>query len=138
MLNEILHQFKEKASAKNLKLELSDSSASAAIDEKWTHEALANIVDNAIKYTEKGSIKISVIPYEMFVRVDISDTGIGISEEEHAKIFKRFYRGSDVKQKEGVGIGLHLAREIISGEGGYIKLSSTPGEGSTFSVFLPR
>ena len=138
MLNEILHQFKEKASAKNLKLELSDSSASAAIDEKWTHEALANIVDNAIKYTEKGSIKISVIPYEMFVRVDISDTGIGISEEEHAKIFKRFYRGSDIKQKEGVGIGLHLAREIISGEGGYIKLSSTQGEGSTFSVFLPR
>ena len=138
MLNEILHQFKEKASAKNLKLELSDSSASAAIDEKWTHEALANIVDNAIKYTEKGGIKINVIPHEMFVRVDISDTGIGISEEEHAKIFKRFYRGSDVKQKEGVGIGLHLAREIISGEGGYIKLSSTPGEGSTFSVFLPR
>ena len=138
MLNEILHQFKEKAAAKNLKLELSDSSASAAIDEKWTHEALANIVDNAIKYTEEGCIKISVIPYEMFVRVDISDTGIGISEEEHAKIFKRFYRGTDVKQKEGVGIGLHLAREIISGEGGYIKLSSTPGEGSTFSVFLPR
>ena len=74
----------------------------------------------------------------MFVRVDIKDTGIGISEEEHPKIFKRFYRGTEVKQKEGVGIGLHLAREIISGEGGYIKLSSTPGEGSTFSVFLPQ
>ncbi|SCY51250.1 Signal transduction histidine kinase [Butyrivibrio hungatei] len=138
MLNEILHQFKEKAAAKNLKLELSETSASAAIDGKWTHEALANIVDNAIKYTDNGSIKISVTPYEMFVRVDIKDTGIGISEEEHPKIFKRFYRGTEVKQKEGVGIGLHLAREIISGEGGYIKLSSTPGEGSTFSVFLPR
>jgi len=138
LLEDIVRQFEEKAEKKELKLELNKTDAKAVIDGKWTHEALANIVDNAIKYTDNGSIKISVIPYEMFVRVDISDTGIGISEEEHTKIFKRFYRGSDVKQKEGVGIGLHLAREIISGEGGYIKLSSTPGEGSTFSVFLPR
>ncbi len=138
LLEDIVRQFEEKAEKKGLKLELNKTDAKAVIDAKWTHEALANIVDNAIKYTDNGSIKISVTPYEMFVRVDIKDTGIGISEEEHAKIFKRFYRGTEVKQKEGVGIGLHLTREIISGEGGYIKLSSTPGEGSTFSVFLPR
>ena len=138
LLEDIVRQFKEKAEKKGLKLELNKTDAKAVIDAKWTHEALANIVDNAIKYTDNGSIKISVTPYEMFVRVDIKDTGIGISEEEHPKIFKRFYRGTEVKQKEGVGIGLHLAREIISGEGGYIKLSSTLGEGSTFSVFLPR
>lgn len=138
LLEDIVRQFEEKAEKKELKLELNKTDAKAVIDAKWTHEALANIVDNAIKYTDNGSIKISVTPYEMFVRVDIKDTGIGISEEEHPKIFKRFYRGTEVKQKEGVGIGLHLAREIISGEGGYIKLSSTPGEGSTFSVFLPR
>lgn len=138
LLEDIVRQFKEKAEKKGLKLELNKTDAKAVIDAKWTHEALANIVDNAIKYTDDGSIKISVTPYEMFVRVDIKDTGIGISEEEHPKIFKRFYRGTEVKQKEGVGIGLHLAREIISEEGGYIKLSSTPGEGSTFSVFLPR
>lgn len=138
LLEDIVRQFGEKAEKKGLKLELNKTDAKAVIDAKWTHEALANIVDNAIKYTDNGSIKISVTPYEMFVRVDIKDTGIGISEEEHAKIFKRFYRGFGVKQKEGVGIGLHLAREIISGEGGYIKLSSTPGSGSTFSVFLPR
>lgn len=137
LLEDIVRQFEEKAEKKGLKLELNKTDAKAVIDAKWTHEALANIVDNAIKYTDNGSIKISVTPYEMFVRVDIKDTGIGISEEEHPKIFKRFYRGTEVKQKEGVGIGLHLAREIISEEGGYIKLSSTPGEGSTFSVFLP-
>ena len=138
LLEDIVRQFEEKAEKKGLKLELNKTDAKAVIDAKWTHEALANIVDNAIKYTDNGSIKISVTPYEMFVRVDIKDTGIGISEEEHPKIFKRFYRGTEVKQKEGVGIGLHLAREIISEEGGYIKLSSTPGEGSTFSVFLPQ
>lgn len=138
LLEDIVRQFEEKAEKKGLKLELNKTDAKAVIDAKWTHEALANIVDNAIKYTESGSIKISVTPYEMFVRIDIKDTGIGISEEEHPKIFKRFYRGTEVKQKEGVGIGLHLAREIISEEGGYIKLSSAPGEGSTFSVFLPQ
>lgn len=138
LLEDIFRQFEEKAEKKGLKLELNKTDAKAVIDAKWTHEAIANIIDNAIKYTDNGSIKISVTPYEMFVRVDIKDTGIGISEEEHPKIFKRFYRGTEVKQKEGVGIGLHLAREIISGEGGYIKLSSVPCEGSTFSVFLPR
>lgn len=138
LLQDVATQLREKAEAKNLKLEIEDTDARALIDKKWTQEAIVNIVDNAIKYTDHGSITISTKDYEMFVCVDISDTGIGIHEEESAKVFQRFYRGSNVKSKEGVGIGLHLAREIISGEGGYIKLSSKLGEGTTFSVFLPK
>ena len=138
LLQDVAMQLREKAEAKNLKLEIEDTDARALIDKKWTQEAIVNIVDNAIKYTDHGSITISTKNYEMFVCVDISDTGIGIPEEESAKVFQRFYRGSNVKSKEGVGIGLHLAREIISGEGGYIKLSSKLGEGTTFSVFLPK
>ena len=138
LLQDVAMQLREKAEAKNLKLEIEDTDARALIDKKWTQEAIVNIVDNAIKYTDQGSITISTKDYEMFTCVDISDTGIGIPEEESAKVFQRFYRGSNVKSKEGVGIGLHLAREIISGEGGYIKLSSKLGEGTTFSVFLPK
>ncbi|WP_026659320.1 sensor histidine kinase [Butyrivibrio sp. AC2005] len=138
LLQDVAMQLREKAEAKNLKLELEYTDARALIDKKWTQEAIVNIVDNAIKYTDQGSITISTKDYEMFACVDISDTGIGIPEEESAKVFQRFYRGSNVKSKEGVGIGLHLAREIISGEGGYIKLSSKLGEGTTFSVFLPK
>lgn len=138
LLQDVAMQLREKAEAKNLKLEIEDTDARALIDKKWTQEAIVNIVDNAIKYTDHGSITISTKDYEMFVCVDISDTGIGIPEEESAKVFQRFYRGSNVKFKEGVGIGLHLAREIISGEGGYIKLNSKLGEGTTFSVFLPK
>lgn len=138
LLQDVAMQLREKAEAKNLKLEIEDTDARALIDKKWTQEAIVNIVDNAIKYTDQGSITINTKDYEMFVCVDISDTGIGIPEEESAKVFQRFYRGSNVKSKEGVGIGLHLAREIISGEGGYIKLSSKLGEGTTFSVFLPK
>ena len=138
LLQDVAMQLREKAVAKNLKLELEYTDARALIDKKWTQEAIVNIVDNAIKYTDHGSNTISTKDYEMFVCVDISDTGIGINEEESSKVFQRFYRGSNVKSKEGVGIGLHLAREIISGEGGYIKLSSKLGEGTTFSVFLPK
>lgn len=138
MLESIAEQYAAKASMKGPSLRLIDTDVSANFDSKWTTEALVNIVDNAIKYTEHGSITISAASYEMFVRIDISDEGIGVPESEQAKIFSRFYRSENVKDQEGVGIGLYLARQIISGEGGYIKVTSTPGKGSTFSVFLPR
>jgi signal transduction histidine kinase len=110
----------------------------AVFDQKWTAEALGNLVDNAIKYTGQGSIVISATAYELFVKIDVRDTGNGIPEEEQAKIFSRFYRSENARDTEGVGIGLYLAREIVSGEGGYIKVTSVPSEGSTFSVLLPR
>ena len=109
----------------------------AFFDEKWTIEAIGNIVDNAIKYTNQGSITLSIKPYEMFCCIEIADTGMGIAEEEQAQIFARFYRSKRVSQKSGVGIGLYLAREIIMEEGGYIKVQSKLGEGSVFSVYLP-
>lgn len=137
-LRRVYEQLCFKAEDKGLTLQLNDTSLSANFDPKWTAEALCNIVDNGIKYTDHGGISISVTSYEMFVRIDIADTGIGISEEEQARIFSRFYRSQKTRDNEGVGIGLYLAREIISGEGGYIKLSSSYGHGSTFSVFLPR
>ncbi len=140
VLKEVVEQFALKAEAKGLFLQLKDTPAKvlASFDSKWTREALCNIVDNAIKYTEHGGITISVISYEIFIRIDIADTGMGISKEEQPKIFSRFYRSGQVRNDDGVGIGLYLAREIISGEGGYIKVASTVGEGSVFSVFLPR
>ena len=138
VLNDICSQYRDKAETKGLKLSLSAKETSAIIDRKWTAEAIGNIVDNAIKYTSEGSVTLKLSDYEMFARVDISDTGMGISEEEQAKIFQRFYRSNNVSDKEGVGIGLYLARQIIAGEGGYIKVSSKVGEGTTFSVFLPK
>ena len=105
----------------------------ACFDRKWTVEALSNLVDNAVKYTPLGGkVTVSVQEYEMFVRIDVADTGIGISEEETAKIFARFYRSPHVQEERGVGLGLYLAREILHREGGYIKVASVPGEGSVF------
>ena len=137
MLEQIRASYKKKAEAKGLEFVVNPTDVSARMDEKWTTEAISNIVDNAIKYTESGSVRIDVQPYELFTRIDISDTGIGIPEAEQAQVFGRFYRSQRNKDSEGVGIGLFLAREIISQEGGYIKLSSD-ATGTTFSVFLPR
>lgn len=138
MLESIVIQYAAKAGEKGLTLGLADTDISARFDRKWTSEALENIVDNAIKYTRRGGVTISATSYELFARIDITDSGIGIPEIEQAKIFSRFYRSETVREQEGVGIGLYLARQIISGEGGYIKVTSAPGQGSTFSVFLPK
>lgn len=138
MLADILGEYTSKAGAKGLDLQVIATSARANFDRKWTTEALGNLVDNAIKYTPSGSVTISAAEYELFTRIDVKDTGIGIEESEQPKIFSRFYRSEAVRENEGVGIGLYLAREIISGEGGYIKLTSESGKGSAFSVFLPR
>ena len=107
-------------------------------DSRWTSEALFNILDNAVKYTSAGgSIQVRVRDWEMYLRIDVTDTGRGIPEHSQGTIFKRFYRDEAVHDIDGVGIGLYLAREIITMQGGYITVESKVGEGSTFSVFLP-
>ena len=73
----------------------------------------------------------------MFARIDIKDSGVGIPKEEIPKIFRRFYRGINVLNEEGIGIGLYLSREIITKQNGYIKVSSSQ-KGSIFSIFLPN
>lgn len=145
MIDSLIEQFAPSAAEKGLILSISDpipgteknNDPTAVFDEKWTMEAIGNLIDNAIKYTEKGSITISVASYEMFLCIQIADTGIGIPEQEQAKIFSRFYRSESVHEKPGAGIGLFLARQIITMEGGYMKVSSKPGKGSVFSVYLP-
>lgn len=107
-------------------------------DSKWTSEALFNLLDNAVKYTPAGgNISVSVTEWEMYVEVKVTDNGKGISESSQAAIFRRFYREEEVHEQQGVGIGLYLAREIVTRQGGYIKVVSEPRQGSAFSIMLP-
>ncbi len=81
------------------------------------------VLDNAVKYTPSGGkISVSVVQWEMYVEVKVTDTGRGISESNQAAIFRRFYREEEVHDQQGVGIGLYLAREIVTRQGGYIKV----------------
>ena len=137
ILRGVLEQYAPKAATKGLPLSMEPIELSAVCDPKWTAEAVGNLVDNAIKYTRSGGVTLSAQAYELFVRIDVTDTGDGIPEAEQAKIFSRFYRSEANRDSDGVGVGLYLAREIVAQEGGYIKVSSSPGKGSVFSAFLP-
>lgn len=116
-----------------------DQEIRAVFDRKWTTEAVYNILDNAYKYSPEGStVMIALEEYNLFTRIRIADQGPGVTTDEVPRLFDRFYRSPRFKDREGVGLGLSLAREIIRKEGGYIKVSSVPGSGAEFSVYLRK
>ncbi len=137
LLRTLSEQYGAAAREKGLELTVEGEEAWALFDRKWTLEALGNMVDNAIKYTHSGKVTISTQAHELFLCIQVSDTGMGIDEAETAAVFGRFYRSGGAGDEKGVGIGLFLAREIIQSQGGYIRLKSEKGQGSTFSVYLP-
>ncbi len=140
LLESAVEEIRKKAEKKEIQIKIEmDFEAEAVFDRKWTEEALYNLLDNAVKYSPAGSeVLISTKLYEMWCVIAVSDRGRGISEEEIPKIFGRFYRAKEVQQEEGVGIGLYLVREILQKEGGFIKVNSEVGKGSTFLCYLPR
>ena len=129
-----------KADKKNIKIDVQyDEQLMLKHDKKWTAEAIFNILDNAVKYTEVGgNIHVVVCRQELFTKISIEDTGKGIAPERQATIFTRFYREPEVHDKEGIGIGLYLAREIITLQNGYIEVQSQIGQGSKFIIYLPN
>lgn len=126
------------AEKKGISVEVScDDTLLVQHDKKWTAEAIFNVLDNAVKYTPNGgAIQVTAEKWELYTRIKITDNGKGIAEKHHADIWKRFYRAEDVAQIDGIGIGLYLARMIISMQDGYIKVESEPDKGSVFSIFL--
>lgn len=140
LLTGVLEQVRPAAAEKGIVLRCPDAEtdALARFDAKWTAEALYNLLDNAVKYTPPGgTVTVRVARYELFCRITVADTGPGLTEEEQAKVFARFYRAPAAAQQPGVGIGLYLARQIAAAQGGYIKVVSAPGQGAAFSLFLP-
>ncbi|HFH9977498.1 TPA: sensor histidine kinase [Streptococcus pyogenes] len=111
IITNVVNQASLKAAAKNIKIDIkTDVDTIVKVDEKWVVEAVFNILDNAIKYSEENSsIKINTFCYEMFCGINIIDQGLGISEHEIPKIFSRFYRGTLAGDTEGIGVGLFLA-----------------------------
>ena len=131
-----------KASNKNIEINLEEFDDIIVLhDSKWTEESIFNVLDNSVKYTnENGKIDIKVSTDYNYVRVDIKDTGIGISKDEYNNIFKRFYRvnSNKVKNIEGSGVGLYLTRKILEEQGGNIMVKSQVGVGSEFVILLPK
>ena len=106
------------------------------LDFNWTTEAITNVLDNAVKYTQNGgTVRLNITEYASYLRLDITDNGIGIPEEEQAQIFNRFYRGKYSAGVDGVGIGLYLTRDIMNKQKGYIKVISDETR-TTFALFF--
>ena len=139
MLRRAVDQYMPKAEGKGIELNLTAAEGEAVFDAKWTEEAVCNLLDNGVKYTPAGGrVTVSSRDFELFSVIRISDTGPGIAEEEQTRVFSRFYRSPSVRDKEGVGLGLCLARQIAEEQGGYVKLESSPGRGCRFSLYLRR
>ncbi len=130
-----------KAAEKSIEISFDASeNAKINVDPHWTAEAIANILDNAVKYSPRGSgIRIRMQRLYSFVRIEIEDSGCGIPQNERNSIFKRFYRGASdtVKNAEGTGIGLYLTRRITEDQGGTVTVRTASGGGSIFTVQLP-
>ena len=140
LVNDLCNLFQVLAEQKNIVLETGTVEEVAVSGDKVRLQQLfTNLIDNAIKYTSKGSIQITVERNKDSAVVRIKDTGIGIPKEEREKIFKRFYRIDKSRSKEtgGVGLGLSIAEWIAHAHQGRIEVESEPNRGSTFAVYLP-
>ena len=128
----------EKAEKKDIKIKVTGiSDQQCWHNPQWTAEVFVNILENAIKYSDAHKeISISMNTYEMYSEICIKNYGIGIPELDQPQIFARFYRGKNVENYEGSGIGLYLSKLIIEKENGYITVDSQIGRGACFHVFL--
>lgn len=126
------------ASGKNIEIVVKEMEDSILFhNPKWTAEAMANVLENAVKYSPQGSrIMISMDKMDIYTRITFQDQGPGIPETEYNKIFQRFYRGKQAQAEEGVGLGLYLAQLILQSEQGYLTVDSKLNQGSRFHFFL--
>ena len=137
IVEDALREFKVILSEKDISINLKDEDLIFNLDERWLKEAIHNLVDNAIKYSPKGStINISVYKSYLNYNLDIENECKEISEEILPKIFERFYRGKNSVSKDGLGLGLYIAREIIEKHGGNIRASLDENR-IKFSVDFP-
>jgi CheY-like chemotaxis protein/nitrogen-specific signal transduction histidine kinase len=136
-------QFLPKVSEKKIQLicesDVPDSDALIITDNTKLKQILINLINNAIKFTDKGYVKVGCVLRDKFLEFCVSDTGIGIGEEYHHRIFDRFYQVqlSISRLYEGTGLGLAISKANVELMGGKIWLTSEPGKGSTFFFSIP-
>lgn len=111
----------------------------ATFDRDRVRQVASILLDNAVKYTpEGGNVAVRVEEEEGRVVLEVSDTGIGMAEDQVPLVFERFHRADPSRKEGGAGLGLSIARQIAESHGGEIRVSSRVGEGSTFKILLPR
>ncbi|HTP08972.1 MAG TPA: HAMP domain-containing sensor histidine kinase, partial [Anaerolineae bacterium] len=138
----VLIPWREAAERKGLQwaITASDEPITIEIDPDRLAQAVGNLISNAIKYTPAGgSISIAVEREPTAALIHVTDTGPGISPDDQAHLFEPFYRGHTARRfQQGMGLGLTIARDLVVAHGGRLELASTLGQGSRFTIWLPR
>jgi signal transduction histidine kinase len=139
---DIIDLYEIVADQKDITIALDEKSQDERItifaDRKKIRQALANLVDNAIKYSpEESDILVSFYKHNSHAVIRISDNGIGIHEEDLPHIWKRLYRGENSRGEKGIGLGLSLVKSIVEAHNGTISVETTPHKGSTFIIRIP-
>jgi heavy metal sensor kinase len=138
LLDDVTESLRPLAEAKGLNLACETASSLAVQGESdGLIRLFINLLDNAIKYTEHGSVSVSACREGAQVHIEISDTGIGIPASHLPHVFERFYRVEQARSKRGTGLGLSLVQQIVLAHGGTISVASRFGKGSTFTVEIP-
>jgi two-component system phosphate regulon sensor histidine kinase PhoR len=141
VIRDVLKIFEDKSKQKNLKFELiaPDPLPLIKADSFLMKQLFINLIDNAVKYTKKGEMKLEIIPQNQKVKIRVSDTGIGIPAEHLSKIFERFYVVDKARSRQlgGTGLGLSIVKHIVLLHNGEISVDSHLGRGTTFTIILP-
>ncbi len=142
MVADEVRQLHNHATAKNVQLLFEHPTASfpvVELDDNKTRQVIMNFIDNAIYYTQKGSVTVRLEHDGNMVRLEVRDTGIGVPDKAKKKLFSKFYRAENaqVVRPDGTGLGLYLAKRVIEDQGGTIIFKSTEGRGSVFGFELP-
>jgi signal transduction histidine kinase len=140
LAEEVVDLYGHVAEEKRITLEVKrNSTALALADANRTRQATANLLDNAIKYTPPGGrVEVIVSDDGSQAVLAVQDTGIGIPADEQPQVWERLYRGDRSRSERGLGLGLSLVRAVMHAHCGKVELRSTPGSGSTFSLFFPK
>jgi heavy metal sensor kinase len=142
LVREVERQGEKLAGARSLEFqaELPEHAVEVVGDAAALRRVLLIILDNAAKYTPAGGISLRVTNHGAEAAVEVSDTGVGVSESELPRIFERFYRAEKSRSRDsgGAGLGLSIARWIVEAHGGSIDVRSKPQQGSTFTIRLPQ
>ena len=127
------------ANQAGVRLAFGEALGSVTADPGRLEQALSNLVANALRFTPRGG-EVRVSAHALLdgsTRLDVTDTGVGLSGEDQARVFDRFYKQDGSRSRGGTGLGLSIVRAIAGAHGGTATVRSTPGEGSTFSVTIP-
>jgi signal transduction histidine kinase len=115
-----------------------EAGLTVAADRDRLRQVLANLVDNAVKYTPRGGrVDVRARRDGTEALIEVADTGIGIADHDLPRIWERLYRGDQSRAERGLGLGLSLVRAIVAAHNGTVEVRSSPGHGSTFSLRLP-